>query len=273
MKYAIKIGCILAISMSSLSYGMEERNIMKFCTALVSNDAEWAQKMIHQGLIKTNALDNTGWTPLMYAAKTGCVQMVSDLLAKGADPDRQNPKGRTALELAASEGFVEIVKLLLQYKAYSTGNRIKEAEAAALAYAYRNRDNKFFLLLQDGVKLSLKDTKKCVLQVLKSKVKKIFGDADTITASSILNDAYDLKAQLLKIPPAIVKENKIRQYCHIHGCQLTVLQKIGYALKNASRHTFGPEIIHYPRVNHMRMSSLFQQQLSNIEITLFNCKL
>ena len=66
----------------------------------------------------------SGYTPLMYAAKRGLapnapsvqdsLDMVRALLAKGANPDTRSTRGTTALSVAQDYGNPEIAKLLLQ---------------------------------------------------------------------------------------------------------------------------------------------------------------
>ncbi|KAG5447298.1 Ankyrin repeat domain-containing protein 50 [Clonorchis sinensis] len=54
-----------------------------------------------------------GHTPLRVAAMTGNADLISVLLAAGADPDYQDAYGRTTLYLLALEGMVEMADLLL----------------------------------------------------------------------------------------------------------------------------------------------------------------
>jgi serine/threonine-protein phosphatase 6 regulatory ankyrin repeat subunit B len=53
-------------------------------------------------------------TPLMYAARNGHVDIVRLLLTNGADVNIEDRLGSTALMVAKSRGYVEIVKLLQQ---------------------------------------------------------------------------------------------------------------------------------------------------------------
>ncbi len=65
--------------------------------------------------IDVQLADKHGDTPLMHASMKGRLDVVSDLLAKGAQP---NKEGWTALHYAAVGGHLEIIKKLLDNSAY-----------------------------------------------------------------------------------------------------------------------------------------------------------
>ena len=60
-----------------------------------------------------DAKDNRGWTPLMCAASNGFVDTVKALLDAKASPAEVNKEGRNSLHVAASKGMEKIVKMLL----------------------------------------------------------------------------------------------------------------------------------------------------------------
>ncbi|XP_041647163.1 DNA-binding protein RFXANK isoform X2 [Cheilinus undulatus] len=70
-------------------------------------------------LIKDSSLlskqDERGFTPLMWAAAFGEKAMVDLLLEKGADPKTIARERESALTLASSGGYVDIVKSLLRH--------------------------------------------------------------------------------------------------------------------------------------------------------------
>ena len=64
---------------------------------------------------KVNCCDNSGLTPLMYAAQCGNHDCVLALLEAGASVLCKDKHGTTSLHLAAASGDTQSVKLLLQY--------------------------------------------------------------------------------------------------------------------------------------------------------------
>ncbi|MEL6831502.1 MAG: ankyrin repeat domain-containing protein [Bacteroidota bacterium] len=56
--------------------------------------------------------DLTDWTPLMEAAEAGDLVSINLLLEAGADPNRQNSDGKTALDVAQNMGHTAIVERL-----------------------------------------------------------------------------------------------------------------------------------------------------------------
>lgn len=60
-----------------------------------------------------NTRDSDRWTPLMWAARSGCDKTSQTLLEKQAILDHVNNRGDTALHIASSHGKVRVVELLL----------------------------------------------------------------------------------------------------------------------------------------------------------------
>jgi ankyrin repeat protein len=60
-----------------------------------------------------NTLGKNGHTPLMDAAKEGNLELVADLLRRGANVNAKSDKGKTALHYAAANGQIEAVKQLI----------------------------------------------------------------------------------------------------------------------------------------------------------------
>ena len=61
--------------------------------------------------------DSIGWTALMAASYWGHLEVVRYLLEQGANRDKADNEGWTSLHLAANQGRLEIAKLLMVYGA------------------------------------------------------------------------------------------------------------------------------------------------------------
>ena len=55
-----------------------------------------------------------GLTPLLYAARAGCLGCVNAMVQAGADVDRPNPDGMTPMIMALDNGFPEVARYLLE---------------------------------------------------------------------------------------------------------------------------------------------------------------
>ena len=64
-----------------------------------------------------NGPDIYGWTPLLFAAKTGAIGLIQMLLEVNANIDLQDETGNTALLIASARGHVNAVRILLNRQA------------------------------------------------------------------------------------------------------------------------------------------------------------
>lgn len=98
---------------------LERRNSLNGRTALAfavaDKDFKAARALVHYGA-DVNAADNSGMTPLMYAADNGDMRMAELLLAAHADVNarRAGNNSETALMKAARKGASDVVKALLK---------------------------------------------------------------------------------------------------------------------------------------------------------------
>jgi len=106
--------------------------------AVSANNLDMCKLLLDYGA-KTEANDKAGWTPLMTAAHTGYLEAMKEMLAHGALPDFGNPvdKKQTALMLAAAQGHLPAVMILVL-----AGADLDRADGdgyTALNYASSNR--------------------------------------------------------------------------------------------------------------------------------------
>jgi ankyrin repeat protein len=59
---------------------------------------QWERKVL--GEPRPKDMNKGGFTPLLYAAREGCIECAKNLMAAKADPDLQDPDGLTALNMA-----------------------------------------------------------------------------------------------------------------------------------------------------------------------------
>lgn len=71
------------------------------------------QEFVDLLLKRDAAVNKTGWAPLHYAATSGQVAIMKQLLEQHAFIDAQSPNGTTPLMMAAMYGTIDAVKLLL----------------------------------------------------------------------------------------------------------------------------------------------------------------
>ncbi len=102
--------------------------------AVLQGRVEVAKKLRARGA----AVNTPGWTPRIYAATGGHEELVRWLLAEGAAIDAASPNGTTALMMAAREGRYGAAVLLIEKGA--DVNRRNEAGATALGFAQATGD-------------------------------------------------------------------------------------------------------------------------------------
>ena len=93
----------------------------KFIAFFKDVDLESAKKLLEEGADPNAEINDDGTTVLMQSSLRGYSDFVETLLSQGADPDKQNKHGSTALiyicKVDKAEGQLIIVKELLVSKA------------------------------------------------------------------------------------------------------------------------------------------------------------
>lgn len=77
-------------------------------------DVKAVDELLQKGQHDINERDFKGYSPLMYAAYHGHVELVRFLLQNGADPNSMDFNGNTILMGVCFKGHEEIIRLLLQ---------------------------------------------------------------------------------------------------------------------------------------------------------------
>ena len=101
-------------------------------------------------LVSLTACDQPSKAELPESVKRGDVDAVRSFLAKGIDPDIQDPSGATALHIAARDGRIEIVELLLS-KGAAIDASSEPAVQALFSAAMHGRPEIADFLLENGV--------------------------------------------------------------------------------------------------------------------------
>jgi len=119
------------------SSGVQSQNssetLMPLHEAALNGRTDQVLKHIERGT-DVNKLDEEGRTPLMYASYNNHVEIMRLLLTRGADVNIQDKSGRTALMMAASGPFPQAVKMLLNNNA-NPNLTDKEEHFTAIMYA------------------------------------------------------------------------------------------------------------------------------------------
>lgn len=88
----------------------KKKSISAFHQAVKSGNTEAVKNILASG-VDVNAKDpQLGNTALIYAALNGDIKMVELLLEKGANPNVQNQKGKTAFDAAKTSIIMNLLK-------------------------------------------------------------------------------------------------------------------------------------------------------------------
>ena len=112
-----------------------------------------ASALIDAPKINLNAFNALGESALMLAALKGQLDLAKKLVAKGADV---NKTGWTPLHYAASNGHVDVIKLLLENHAYIDAESPNGSTPLMMASMYGNAQS-VKLLIDEGADPLLKN--------------------------------------------------------------------------------------------------------------------
>ncbi len=86
----------------------------KFIHSSRSDRLEIVKEFLDSGAVDVNVQDISGWTALMSASEYGHLEVVKELLRRGANVNAQSDFGFTPLILASENNFIDVVKELLK---------------------------------------------------------------------------------------------------------------------------------------------------------------
>jgi ankyrin repeat protein len=123
-----------------------------------SENIDAVKLLLAQKTIEVDPPESGGWTPLIYAASLGMTEIVSDLLAHGANLNRQNIWGTTAILMASWKNHTDTVKTLLSFPGVDVNSTSPEDGCTALHDAVRWGNAELVeLLISHGAYLQIRD--------------------------------------------------------------------------------------------------------------------
>ena len=158
------IALLLSTATPSLRAEMEQVQMdlqvqMDFWQAINEGSLIGVKQALESGA-DVNKMNEDGWTALGYLANFGktelAVEMIELLLKNDANPDEEDEDDRTALMFAVNEGHLKIAKLLLEYGA-DFDKRDMFNWTALMKAAYKEYPKIVKLLLEKGADVNLKN--------------------------------------------------------------------------------------------------------------------
>lgn len=92
----------------------EKINSVALFNAIEEGRVPIIKSMIKTGVAKMKTQTSRGLIPLMAAARTGNVEIVTLMLEHGCNPWRKDAEGNTALDIAIANGYEACIDILLQ---------------------------------------------------------------------------------------------------------------------------------------------------------------
>lgn len=113
-------------------------------TAASQGNLEAVQLLLDHGKANANIVDRSGMTPLHHAAAQGNIEIARSLLLHGARIDDDSYQGKTPLAVAVLSQDIDMVKLLLSFKA-DVNKRVKGDNGAETALSIALSNNAFVI--------------------------------------------------------------------------------------------------------------------------------
>ncbi|KMQ91742.1 ankyrin repeat domain-containing protein 17, partial [Lasius niger] len=143
----------LAQVLLAMNANVEDRGIKGDCTPLMeaasAGHVDIVSLLIAHGA-DVNAQSTSGNTPLMYGCAGGHEEVVRVLLEAGANVEDHNENGHTPLMEAASAGHVQVAKILLEHGAGINTHSNEFKESALTLACYKGHLEMVRFLLEAG---------------------------------------------------------------------------------------------------------------------------
>ncbi|KAK3593683.1 hypothetical protein CHS0354_013580 [Potamilus streckersoni] len=155
-----------------------------------------------------NQRDDDGKSPLDIAATLGRLQMIKELIARGADVNSVTEKGFCALHYAASWGHVEVLKVLIGHNANLQQRNVHNERPRETALRYNQTECVDFLDWAEA-KVALQETIRTTIETLQDpeKVQGRFTKED----KSILQNTCKEKNEWMENTPDATTQDFITQ--------------------------------------------------------------
>jgi hypothetical protein len=139
----------------------EAVGVARLFEACDKGDVATIEAVVRAGTVDVSVEDRAQRTPLMFAARAGCLPAVRLLVQHGADPMTCDKDGRNALHYSARRGHTEVVLWLLDEKHLS----VSQTDVHALTPLHQSVLGKSphvaALLLDRGADVNAKDANGC----------------------------------------------------------------------------------------------------------------
>lgn len=155
MKKAIFILSIILISSINL-YSLSNRE-EKFINACLEGNKRFVEKYIKDGQnlnVSDSKYNNTG---LIYAIHKGHYDIVKILIYAGADINKQNKLGGTALSVAAFNEDKKILKLLIDNNVNLNSKLKEDGHTPLICACHENNEDISQILIEAGADANIKD--------------------------------------------------------------------------------------------------------------------
>jgi len=134
VKKALLLSLVVTITFSCRERISDDQTLFQLVRE--GNIENLANKVIDKNILQNK--DSMGNTALILAVEANNPKMVDFLLKKGADPNIENKKHRSALKIAKENGFVELMTTIKSHQYQDWKTRKNKFSEDALLYAIEN---------------------------------------------------------------------------------------------------------------------------------------